>query len=165
VDRDVWSIDWRWYVVPPGNDEKTRFFFASTDPYIVGMKLYFIYTYMYADEVNAVVLDVGPYQVKAGYAGEDAPKFICPTAVGVGGEVAGSPEQNGMEIDERQFHTGSNALETHRGGMEVVSPFKDGLLYDWEAVEALWDHILRYVTCMKTFTMVIQILVDDARVG
>ena len=49
--------------------------------------------------------------------------------------------------------------------MEVVSPFKDGLLYDWEAVEALWDHILRYVTCMKTFTMVMQILVDDARVG
>ena len=35
--------------------------------------------YIIADEVNAIVLDVGTYQVKAGYAGEDAPKFICPS--------------------------------------------------------------------------------------
>jgi hypothetical protein len=35
--------------------------------------------YILADEVNAIVLDVGTYQVKAGYAGEDAPKFICPS--------------------------------------------------------------------------------------
>lgn len=111
-----------------------------------------MFLYLDADEVNAVVLDVGTYQVKAGYAGEDAPKFICPTAVGVGGEVAGSPDQNGMDIDERQFHTGSNALETHREGMEVVSPFKDGLLYDWEAVEALWDHILRCVVCTSSYS-------------
>jgi len=90
-------------------------------------------------------LDFGTYQVKAGYAGEDAPKFICPTSVGVGG-VAGSPHQNDMDIDRRLFRTGSNALETRRDGMEVVSPFKDGLLYDWEAVEALWDHILKYVS-------------------
>lgn len=91
-----------------------------------------------------MVLDVGTYQLKAGYAGEDAPKFICPTVVGVGGEVAASNDQNAMDIDERQFRTGSNALETRRAGMDVVSPFKDGLLYDWDAVEALWDHILKY---------------------
>jgi hypothetical protein len=32
-----------------------------------------------ADEVNAIVLDVGTYQVKAGYAGEDTPKFAFPS--------------------------------------------------------------------------------------
>jgi hypothetical protein len=32
-----------------------------------------------ADEVNAVVLDIGTYQVKAGYAGEDAPKYVFPS--------------------------------------------------------------------------------------
>lgn len=100
---------------------------------------------MIADEVNAVVLDVGTYQAKAGYAGEDAPKFICPTAVGIGGETAGQKDTNAMEIDERTFRTGSNALETRRDGMEVISLFKDGLLYDWEGVEALWDHIFKYV--------------------
>lgn len=109
---------------------------------------------MRADEVNAVVLDVGTYQVKAGYAGEDAPKFICPTSVGVGGAVAGTKDTNAMDIDERQFHTGSNALETRRDGMEVVSPFNDGLLYDWEAVEALWDHILKYVLLLRSITFI-----------
>ena len=34
---------------------------------------------MCADEVNAIVIDVGTYQVKAGYAGEDTPKFISPS--------------------------------------------------------------------------------------
>lgn len=32
-----------------------------------------------ADEVNAVVLDLGSYQVKAGYAGDDAPKYVFPS--------------------------------------------------------------------------------------
>lgn len=32
-----------------------------------------------ADEVNAIVLDVGTYQAKAGYGGEDTPKFVIPS--------------------------------------------------------------------------------------
>lgn len=32
-----------------------------------------------ADEVNAVVIDVGTYSVKSGYAGEDTPKFVFPS--------------------------------------------------------------------------------------
>jgi hypothetical protein len=37
---------------------------------------------LHADEVNAVVLDIGTYQTKAGYAGEDAPKFVFPSVRG-----------------------------------------------------------------------------------
>lgn len=33
----------------------------------------------YADEVNAVVVDVGSHTVKAGFAGEDTPKALFPT--------------------------------------------------------------------------------------
>ena len=32
-----------------------------------------------ADEVNALVIDIGGYQCKAGYAGEDAPKVVFGT--------------------------------------------------------------------------------------
>ncbi len=32
-----------------------------------------------ADEVNAVVIDIGTFGVKAGYAGEDTPKFMFPS--------------------------------------------------------------------------------------
>lgn len=31
------------------------------------------------DEVNAIVLDIGTYAVKAGYAGEDTPKYVFPS--------------------------------------------------------------------------------------
>jgi hypothetical protein len=37
------------------------------------------YVWPCADEVNAVVLDVGTYHTKAGYAGEDTPKFVFPS--------------------------------------------------------------------------------------
>lgn len=33
----------------------------------------------YADEVNALVLDVGSLYVKGGYAGDDVPKAIFPS--------------------------------------------------------------------------------------
>ena len=35
--------------------------------------------FVIADEVNALVVDVGAYQCKAGYAGEDAPKVVLGT--------------------------------------------------------------------------------------
>lgn len=39
-----------------------------------------------ADEVNAVVLDLGTWQTKAGYAGDDTPKAVFPS-VGVAARV------------------------------------------------------------------------------
>jgi actin-related protein len=32
-----------------------------------------------ADEVSAIVIDVGSYSCKAGYAGDDAPKAVFPS--------------------------------------------------------------------------------------
>jgi actin-like protein 6A len=126
--------------------------------------------------VNAIVIDVGTYQVKAGYAGEDTPKFIFPSvrpwpllrraaplpparsaclltprracsvaqAVGQTGDAAANGSDK-MDLDGtgRTLHVGSHALAFRRDGMEVVSPFTDGILTDWEAVEALWDHTFK----------------------
>lgn len=41
------------------------------------------------------------------------------------------------------FHVGSHGLGFRRDGMEIISPFEDGILSDWEAVEALWEHVLK----------------------
>lgn len=35
--------------------------------------------HLFADEVSAIVMDIGSYNVKAGFAGEDAPKAIFPS--------------------------------------------------------------------------------------
>jgi len=35
------------------------------------------------DDVSSVVLDIGSYQTRAGYSGEDCPRSILPSVVGV----------------------------------------------------------------------------------
>lgn len=65
-------------------------------------------------------------------------------AVGVGGDT--KDKSNKMDVDgARSLHVGTHALGYRRDGMEVASPFVDGILADWEAVEALWDHTFKYV--------------------
>eukprot|EP00195_Chlamydomonas_chlamydogama_P008600 CAMPEP_0202890812 /NCGR_PEP_ID=MMETSP1392-20130828/1103_1 /ASSEMBLY_ACC=CAM_ASM_000868 /TAXON_ID=225041 /ORGANISM="Chlamydomonas chlamydogama, Strain SAG 11-48b" /LENGTH=422 /DNA_ID=CAMNT_0049574455 /DNA_START=106 /DNA_END=1370 /DNA_ORIENTATION=- len=99
------------------------------------------------DEVNAIVVDIGTCLTKAGYAGDDIPKAIYPSQVGV---VAGS-DSNGMEVDgqaagqpKRQLYVGQSAVNYRRDNMEVVSPFSpDDILSDWELVEGLWEHAFK----------------------
>lgn len=115
------------------------------------------------DEVNALVLDVGSLYVKGGYAGDDTPKAIFPSAVGVGGASL-SPTINGaeaMDVDGEQvdgrapppkprrnaageeLHVGHAGLGFRREGMEVVPTVQDGLYGDIDQLEALWDHSIR----------------------
>lgn len=59
------------------------------------------------DEVSAIVMDMGHSCTKSGYAGEDCPKFVIPSSVGViGGEEAAAQETK----SKRQFFVGTNAL-------------------------------------------------------
>ena len=68
------------------------------------------------DEVSAIVMDMGSSCTKSGYAGEDCPKFVIPTTVGVtGGEEAAAQEG----ASKRTFHVGTNALSVPREGMRV----------------------------------------------
>ncbi|PSC76499.1 Actin-related 4 isoform C [Micractinium conductrix] len=93
------------------------------------------------DEVNAVVLDLGSQQTKAGYAGEDTPKYVFPSSVGVvGGD---SMDVDGGSGGKRTLYVGTHALSHRREGMEIVSPFQEGVISDWEAAEGLLEHALK----------------------
>lgn len=106
------------------------------------------------DEVNAVVLDLGTWQCRAGYAGDDTPKAVFPSLAGVTGSAAAA-DANGMEVDGQQqqpaastsgrkLFVGSQELGYSRAQMEVVSPFSaDGLLSNWDIVMRMWDYALR----------------------
>jgi actin-like protein 6A len=52
-----------------------------------------------------------------------------------------------MEVDgatpSRALHVGTQALGFRRDGMETVSPFKDGVLAEWDVVEGLFDHAFK----------------------
>jgi actin-related protein 4 len=82
-----------------------------------------------ADEVSALVLDPGYSSVRAGFAGEDTPKSIIPSYYG---EAGGSPTP-------RLF--GDHVIDRPRENMAIKNPLnKDGLVEDWDAAEALWQH-------------------------
>lgn len=44
---------------------------------------------------------------------------------------------------KRKLYVGSQALGYRRDNMEVISPFKDGIVADWDIVDNIWDHAFR----------------------
>ncbi|KAG5514148.1 hypothetical protein RHGRI_035523 [Rhododendron griersonianum] len=116
------------------------------------------------DEVSAIVIDLGLHTCKAGYAGEDAPKAVFPSVVGSIDQMelddGNNVDKNSGSIPDsksvarpfdaekskgkRKLYVGSQALGYCRDHMEVLSPIKDGVVVDWEIVENIWDHALRF---------------------
>ncbi|XP_044984417.1 actin-related protein 4-like isoform X3 [Hordeum vulgare subsp. vulgare] len=114
------------------------------------------------DEVSAIVIDVGSYSCKAGYAGDDTPKSVFPSVVGSIEQAEDTDEakpekeadsasdpKNGskpMDVDKaktkRKFYVGQE-LEFRRDHMEVISPMKDGTVTDWDVVDNIWNHAFR----------------------
>lgn len=87
------------------------------------------------DEVSALVIDIGSSSLRAGYAGDDAPKAIIPTAYGY--HVA-QPDDDVPMVDNaegtasekpkfRNIYLGQNGPSVWRAGMEIGNPVVDGL--------------------------------------
>ncbi|KAL5229605.1 hypothetical protein ABZP36_028381 [Zizania latifolia] len=110
------------------------------------------------DEVSAIVVDVGSYSCKAGYAGDDTPKAVFSSVVGSIEQTGETDEakadtapdsKNGakpMDVDKaktkRKLYVGQE-LEFRRDHMEVISPMKDGTVTDWDIVDNIWNHAFR----------------------
>ncbi|KAK2647825.1 hypothetical protein Ddye_015314 [Dipteronia dyeriana] len=114
----------------------------------------------YADEVSAIVLDLGSHTCKAGYAGDDAPKAVFPSVVGAFDQMdvddsdnaernsgSGLDAKNNVDSNKgkgkRKLYVGNQALNFRRDHMEVLSPLKDGIVADWDIVDSIWDHAFR----------------------
>ena len=79
------------------------------------------------DEINALVLDPGSSSIRAGFAGEDTPKSVCPTYYGLTSSA------------ERLF--GENAIHKPRPDMEIRNPYnEDGIVEDWDTASKLWEY-------------------------
>lgn len=102
------------------------------------------------EDVSALVFDVGTRAVRGGFAGEDTPKALFSTQIGVrehedsasskGGDgdvEMGSPDK------KRSFFVGDNNLGFVRNDMEMMSPMaSDGLIGDWDALEAILEYTM-----------------------
>lgn len=119
------------------------------------------------DEVSAIVLDVGSWTTRVGYAGEDTPKDVFSTYYGTREEEeeetapAVKPEtdaEGDTKMDNTNGNTtssapakkskktryflGDNAIHLPRARTEIKNPMHEGIVDDWEAMEHVWEHAL-----------------------
>ncbi|XP_028821288.1 actin-like protein 6B [Denticeps clupeoides] len=117
---------------------------------------------MYRYEVGALVFDIGSFSTRAGYAGEDCPKADFPTSLGVNVEEEGSGDA-GAEHERstgRSFYIDTPALHVPRAGVELISPLKNGMIEDWDAFQAIVDHI--YCKHVKSGPSLHPVLMSEA---
>lgn len=100
------------------------------------------------DEVSALVLDFGSNTTRAGYAGEDTPRVVCPSYFGYTDQPSGSTNGNsteggangdGMDVDsappaetagsksKRKYFVGEDGVGVWRPNMEVGNFTTDGI--------------------------------------
>ncbi|TPX34191.1 hypothetical protein SmJEL517_g03056 [Synchytrium microbalum] len=116
------------------------------------------------DEVSAIVMDFGSSITKAGYAGEDTPRAVFPSWLGVppGSDTVDNnikgkqpilPTDDAMDVDLRpntqhpvkkrkKRFVGENQAYLWQPAVEMKNPFVDGVLQDFDLLESLWDHAM-----------------------
>ncbi|KAF3033529.1 NuA4 histone acetyltransferase subunit [Didymella keratinophila] len=79
------------------------------------------------DEVSAIVLDPGYSTTRAGFAGEDVPKSVCPSFYG--------------QSDKDSYLFGENAIHSPVGNLNIKNYWgADGIVEDWDAATKLWEY-------------------------
>ncbi|BGP32230.1 Actin-related protein 4 [Rhodotorula toruloides] len=93
------------------------------------------------DEVGALVLDIGSSTVRAGYAGEDAPKCLFPTAFAT--VPSSDPSQPPTYVHGNNVHL-------YRPHATVSSFVADQIVTDWDAAGRALEHAFQDRMRVKT---------------
>jgi actin-related protein len=86
------------------------------------------------DEQPAVVIDNGSGVVKAGIAGDDAPKVTFPSIVG-----RPKHESTMAGMGEKSEYIGDEA-QAKRGILLLKYPIEHGIITNWDDMEKIWAH-------------------------
>ncbi|EGV64898.1 Arp2/3 complex subunit, actin nucleation center [Yamadazyma tenuis] len=107
----------------------------------------------------AVVMDNGTGLTKLGFAGNDSPSFIFPTAIAtstLGGKSTKSSASNSSSflaskrgLEDLDFFIGDEALSAANGSNYSLSyPVKHGQIENWDHMERFWENsIFKYLRC------------------
>ncbi|CAH1239901.1 ACTB [Branchiostoma lanceolatum] len=94
-------------------------------------------------DLSAIVLDCGTDSVKAGFAGEDAPRAVVPT-------VVGTPRHQNVFIgaDQQDYYIGDDAM-TRRGILSLRHPIVNRYVKDWDDWEKVAHHVMTTSLCAQ----------------
>lgn len=86
------------------------------------------------EDVQAIVCDNGSGSVKAGMAGDDAPKAVFPSIVGRA-RHAGTM----VGMGQKEVYVGNEA-QSKRGVLSLKYPIQHGVVSNWDDMEKLWQY-------------------------
>ena len=88
---------------------------------------------LFITKILNISYKLGSRVVKAGFAGEAAPRAVFPC-------ITGTPKEHSVMMAEtRNLYVGDLA-EKKRGILNLSYPIENGIIQKWEEMEAIWHH-------------------------
>lgn len=102
----------------------------------------------------AVVMDNGTGLTKLGFAGNDSPSFVFPTAIATSVSSTKSGKGNTLSgykrgLEDLDFHIGDDAISASTGAnYALLYPIRHGQIENWDHMERFWERsIFKYLRC------------------
>jgi len=87
-----------------------------------------------SEESQSLVIDNGSGMVKAGFAGDDAPRAVFPSVVG-----RSKFDQLMVGMAHKDAYVGDEAM-SKRGVLKLGYPIAHGIVTSWDDMEKIWHH-------------------------